>query len=435
MRIFFLIYLLHLFCLATKETMVNFYISLIKNNLWQFVLFLFFLFLAAYQCISPPRVVFSVFPKPQSLTNNSANNHTSSYQKVNIQPISDAFNQGLSQTYIKPFGDSALVDSIQVRWVLKEGFEWPFGGLKFILDEPLTHQYDSLHIQLRMQHPQDALRVLLKHKDTTLTKGEDTHNFWYFEKEFIPSKQHFFLASEFTIPAWWSSIHDIPTREMKEGFKGIQEIEFLNGYSPGKAKQGGFTLYSIELIRYDYRLFFLFIFILFALLIWFLYRLQQHYKSQKLLALQQQQQKELQSLQKSQLQLQLKLRESTLQNIAKTELPAANELNTILTFLTHNYNDAELSLEVAAEKCRLPNRRFSHILKTELGTSFKAYLNEIRLQEAARLLQENDAPVSEIAYKVGYNSLSHFSRIFKQKYELSPADFRKANSHSPNHTQ
>ena len=67
------------------------------------------------------------------------------------------------------------------------------------------------------------------------------------------------------------------------------------------------------------------------------------------------------------------------------------------------------------------------------GRTFKRYLqqppthflNEIRLDEAARRLIHTDDSIIEIASDVGYNNLSHFYHLFQKRYHTSPKDYRK----------
>ena len=60
--------------------------------------------------------------------------------------------------------------------------------------------------------------------------------------------------------------------------------------------------------------------------------------------------------------------------------------------------------------------------------SFKRYLTAIRMHEAKRLLQETDRLVIDIALTVGFNSISHFNRVFKASTHISPLEFRNKKS-------
>jgi AraC-like DNA-binding protein len=63
---------------------------------------------------------------------------------------------------------------------------------------------------------------------------------------------------------------------------------------------------------------------------------------------------------------------------------------------------------------------------TELGTTHRQILSNARLNLACRRLTKSQNSVTEIAYELGYEHPSHFSRFFKQRVGLSPADFRMA---------
>lgn len=68
--------------------------------------------------------------------------------------------------------------------------------------------------------------------------------------------------------------------------------------------------------------------------------------------------------------------------------------------------------------CRLMNRYFN--------TTPNAYIVELRLNQAASLLRYSKMSVREVSRKVGYVNQSHFMKIFKEKYGLSPLQYRKS---------
>ena len=73
----------------------------------------------------------------------------------------------------------------------------------------------------------------------------------------------------------------------------------------------------------------------------------------------------------------------------------------------------------------LPAEQLSAILKEEVGSTFKGYLTDLRLSEATRALGETDLQVTEIAFRVGFGNVSHFNRVFKERFEITPVEFRK----------
>jgi len=89
--------------------------------------------------------------------------------------------------------------------------------------------------------------------------------------------------------------------------------------------------------------------------------------------------------------------------------------------------NADLDLDSVVERTGVNRSKINEILKAELGFTFSAYLNKLRLTEAARLLAENSsAAVAEIAYSVGYANVSYFNKLFKQEYGSTPKAFRAA---------
>jgi len=60
------------------------------------------------------------------------------------------------------------------------------------------------------------------------------------------------------------------------------------------------------------------------------------------------------------------------------------------------------------------------------------YIKTIRLQRAKELLETTDATVSEIAFKTGFQTLSHFTKIFKKQYGIVPSAFSRTNKSATN---
>ena len=101
------------------------------------------------------------------------------------------------------------------------------------------------------------------------------------------------------------------------------------------------------------------------------------------------------------------------------------EKSQILRFIATEYSNPDLSQDMAIASLGIKRSKFNEVLKEELGFTFSAYLNRIRLSEAARLLSETeDANVAEIAYSVGYNNVSYFNKLFKNEYGCTPKTFK-----------
>ena len=57
--------------------------------------------------------------------------------------------------------------------------------------------------------------------------------------------------------------------------------------------------------------------------------------------------------------------------------------------------------------------------------NFIDYVIKVRLEKAKQFMRDKSLSMNEIAYKLGYDDYSHFSKIFKKHEGMSPADYRK----------
>lgn len=73
----------------------------------------------------------------------------------------------------------------------------------------------------------------------------------------------------------------------------------------------------------------------------------------------------------------------------------------------------------------ISGRRMSEIFKSEYGVTPSEYINNLRLEEAKRLLTATRDDIIDISYSVGFGGISSFYRFFKNGTGLSPAAFRK----------
>lgn len=98
----------------------------------------------------------------------------------------------------------------------------------------------------------------------------------------------------------------------------------------------------------------------------------------------------------------------------------------LVEWLRAHYSESELDADAVAKGCGIPRDRLATLLKDGYGMAFKPFLNELRLTEAARLLRETDRSISEIAFAVGYNSHTHFTRVFRERYRTTPGEWRES---------
>ena len=70
----------------------------------------------------------------------------------------------------------------------------------------------------------------------------------------------------------------------------------------------------------------------------------------------------------------------------------------------------------------------SKLFKEEMGETFINYVTDKRLDKTKKLLAETDLSIKEIAGQTGYSDQNYFSRQFKNKFGISPTDFRNTNN-------
>lgn len=108
-----------------------------------------------------------------------------------------------------------------------------------------------------------------------------------------------------------------------------------------------------------------------------------------------------------------------------TSLLADQRMNRIYDLIFSNFDNADFDLDQAAKAIALSSFYFAHFFKEQTGRSFYAYLSTVRISHAVEFLLKTDLPVSLIADKCGFASLSTFHRVFKTETGCTPAAYRK----------
>ncbi len=90
----------------------------------------------------------------------------------------------------------------------------------------------------------------------------------------------------------------------------------------------------------------------------------------------------------------------------------------------NEHQSEDLSLGQVAQAVNTSTFYFCKIFKKATGLNFTDYLSRLRIEKAKNLLLNPNSRVSEIAYEVGFQSLTHFNRVFKKITGQSPTKFR-----------
>ncbi len=84
----------------------------------------------------------------------------------------------------------------------------------------------------------------------------------------------------------------------------------------------------------------------------------------------------------------------------------------------------ELSLTQVAKAVNTSTFYFCKLFKRVTGINFTDYLSRVRIEKAKNLLLNPSLRISEIAFEVGFQSLTHFNRVFKKIIGQSPTEYR-----------
>ncbi|MCR9229119.1 MAG: AraC family transcriptional regulator [Flavobacteriaceae bacterium] len=120
----------------------------------------------------------------------------------------------------------------------------------------------------------------------------------------------------------------------------------------------------------------------------------------------------------------LQLKRLSIENPQKKEVKSKTNLK--FSKLVSDTISENLSVNEYASRLNLTVDKLNEICKKNYGQSPKTIILEKKITEAKRLLYFTDLSVKEIAFHLGFEDSSYFSRIFKQKTNLSPTEFKSA---------
>ncbi|HAM15773.1 MAG TPA: hypothetical protein DCP91_07940 [Eggerthellaceae bacterium] len=99
----------------------------------------------------------------------------------------------------------------------------------------------------------------------------------------------------------------------------------------------------------------------------------------------------------------------------------------IQQFVTENYANPDICLEMVARHVYVHSSYVSHIFSEKFNIGFRDYVNFLRVKQAKELLVNTNKPIGEICRSVGYSDHSYFNKIFKRWEGVTPTEYRNAN--------
>lgn len=113
--------------------------------------------------------------------------------------------------------------------------------------------------------------------------------------------------------------------------------------------------------------------------------------------------------------------------ISGTEPSEKQEERTItgLTRYLQEHLSEDVSLTLLAEEFHLNPQYISQLFKNEIGVNFLAYLTNIRMEKAKKLLLSTALSITDIAERSGYSDYRVFTKVFKKSEGVTPSQYRR----------
>lgn len=99
-------------------------------------------------------------------------------------------------------------------------------------------------------------------------------------------------------------------------------------------------------------------------------------------------------------------------------------INKVCLFIQNHYT-SKITLKEVADSIHMSESNFCKFFKKATGKTFTDYLNEMRINEACRLITQTDHTINQIAFQCGFETLSYFNRVFLHKMKMTPSNYRR----------
>jgi len=100
------------------------------------------------------------------------------------------------------------------------------------------------------------------------------------------------------------------------------------------------------------------------------------------------------------------------------------KLKKALSYIRENYQK-KISIDDIAKEVNLTRYHFCRVFKTLTGQTPVEYINYYRINQALRLLEDENRKIMDIAFDLGFNNLSYFVKKFREYKGCTPSEYRK----------
>ena len=324
-------------------------------------------------------------------------------ESYGIECYTDKANGGNSQ--VLDYIESDSIISLEFR--LQDGFSSPYVGLSItpLFDEYIrAESYNQINLCILGENI-DRVGISIYTEPSGFLKQINQKEALYHSYLNISNQleTYHIKVKQLQHPEWWEDVNHIPeTLKDRPDLNKILHINISSAFSPLIDQKKTLEIYSITFTRNNQKLFLTLglIYIVSILLLFAILYLTSHVNAKD-----------------HKVTISYKPLETTNKKTGIEEC---------IKFINNNYSDSNLTLEKISEETSMTPRRITSIINDQFDCNFKTYLNRIRIAESKRFLTETDLNIGEIAFKVGFNSQSHFNRVFKNELQISPTEYRES---------
>jgi AraC-like DNA-binding protein len=328
--------------------------------------------------------------KPYCLTSNS--------EEVNIIAYNDTVDHGNSKINRFILNN----DGISLEYQLKKGFSNPYIGLAFLPKKSSFNvsRFNSVEIDL-LEHSADNYFLFFITKDAAV-KNKSHRLAGRHSSLDVKSGQRansiMLDLNKLETPNWWYEvIGQSPTEFGSITLDSVESILLTSGVSPALNIPQTLKIKSITFYK-DNSIAIVTLCLLEGILVLVLFYIEW-----------------------------VKIKKSKIKPIEikykALEIPEIKEQQDdgFFDYIHSNYQDSDLTLTKVSNESGVQERIISRSILDKYNCNFKTYVNQIRIEEAQRLLANSKLNMSEIAYTVGFNSPSSFNKVFKKITGKSPS--------------
>lgn len=321
-------------------------------------------------------------------------------------------------------GSSLTVNSsnevLDYDFLLTEDIRFPYASLAIDFENEDAYgglvnlsKYTTIQYEVSCE-PNNVLALVLYAYDETVPKSS-TSGSHRIPTRYFSCGSHWSLVEinlhDLELPEWWLRMNELSLSEQGYRLDRVTSIAFAISLQSPINTNSNVKIRNLSLNGYDYRyLYFLIYSVLMTLAVGLIFLVRGYRRA---------------IVEDVRAKI---LRDRPLLSYQKLTISSRKnrDVEELLKFLAKEYSNPDLKLELVASQVGINRTKINELLNSELGLSFSAYVNKLRLTEASRLLldKENNASITEICHHVGYNNVSYFSALFKKEYGCSPKAFK-----------